>query len=96
MTMQTAKKFETLDLYLSSFLFFNGIELNLEIKGSKIAFVFEPTDKLYRLMAEFNSNSEVPVSDFVTTLKILRGKILSAKESIAGNGNGRRYGNGPS
>jgi len=83
-----AKKFTTLDIYLSSFISLQGIEPVLEIKGNKVAFTFEPTDRLYRLMADFNSNVDVPVADYATAIKALKGKMLSAKESISRNGNG--------
>lgn len=91
--MESRQKFTTLDLYLSSFISLQGIEPNLEIKGNKVAFSFEPTDRLYRIMADFNSNAEVPVADYATILKTLKGKMLSLKEGIAGNGNWRKHGN---
>jgi hypothetical protein len=40
----------------------------------------------------FNGNTEVRVADFVTTVKTLRGKMLSSKESINGNVKGMRNG----
>ena len=92
--METERRFTTLDLYLSSFFILQGIEPDLEIKGNKVAFLFEPSDKLYRLMSEFNSNTDVPIADYVTCLKVLRGRMLTLKEHIPGNGNRKKYGNG--
>ncbi|MCX5806587.1 MAG: hypothetical protein NT010_11060 [Proteobacteria bacterium] len=84
------KTFSTLDIYLSSFLFLNGEEPDLTIKNNKVAFNFDANDNVYRLMAEFNTNPEIPCLDLITAIKTLRGKMLSAKESITGNGG--RYG----
>jgi hypothetical protein len=81
-----------LDIYLSSFLSLHGIKPELETKNGKVVFSFEATDKLYRLMNLFNSNEPVPVADFVTTIKTLRKKMLTVKESIDGNGKGARNG----
>ncbi len=75
-----------LDIYLSSFLSLHGVEPTLELKNGKVIFTFESTDQVYRLMNLFNSNKPVPVADFVTVVKTLRGKMLTAKESIQGNG----------
>lgn len=91
MTMEAEKKFTTLDLYLASFILLQGIDPELQITGNKVAFLFEATDRLYRLMGLFNSNTNVPVADYTTALKILRGKMLSFKENIPGYENGRRY-----
>jgi hypothetical protein len=81
------KIFSTFDLYLSSFCSLNNIEPKLENRDGKIVFVFTTGDDLYRLLDRFNSNESVPVNDFVTKIKILRGKMLTAKE---GNGYERR------
>lgn len=76
-----------IDINLASFLSLCGIEPTLENRNGKIVFLFETSDNLYRLINDFNSNTLVPVADFVTRLKTLRGKMLSAKEA-----NGSRYG----
>lgn len=90
--MHMAKTFSTLDIYLSAYLALQNIEPELEVKNGKTVFNFEVTDKLYMLMGEFNSNILVEVADYTTKIKTLRGKMLSAKESVAGHGNGDRHG----
>jgi hypothetical protein len=87
-TQDMAKVFTTLDLYLASFLSLNNLEPKLEIHGGKVLFAFEATADLYRMMTHFNENVPVPVTDFVTAVKVLRGKMLTVKEGIAGNGKG--------
>lgn len=90
--MTMLKEFSTLDIYLAAFLSLHGIEPNLEIRNGKVVFTFEADDQVYRLMNLFNSNVDVPVADFVTTVKTLRGKMLSQKESITGYGKGNGRG----
>ena len=83
------RTFTTLDLYLSSFLSLNGLSPRLEVRNARVVFTFATNDQLYRLMSLFNDNVDVPVADFVTTIKTLRGKMLSVKEGIGGNGKGK-------
>jgi hypothetical protein len=89
--MAEKRTIDLLDLYLSSFLSLNGISPKLEVKSGKVHFVFDADDRIYHLMNLFNWNVEVPIVDFVTTVKTLRGKMLTLKESN-GNGKGARYG----
>jgi hypothetical protein len=44
------------------------------------------------MMTHFNENVPVPVADFATAVKVLRGKMLTMKEGIEGNGKGARNG----
>ncbi|MFA5823055.1 MAG: DUF5659 domain-containing protein [Thermodesulfovibrionales bacterium] len=73
------KTFETLDLYLSSFLALSGMTPRLELINGKVIFVFDVSNKLYELMRDFNSNDPVFVTDFVTMIKMMRGKMLSMR-----------------
>jgi len=84
--------FTTLDIYLASLLTLNGIPPTLELNNGRVIFTFPATDQLYKLTMDFNSNVNVPVADFVTIVKTLRGKMLTAKESIKGNGKGAKNG----
>jgi hypothetical protein len=90
--MEKTKELELIDLYLSSYLTLQGQEPRLINKGGKIIIVFDATDEVYRLMAEFNANPEVPCLSLITKIKTLRGKMLTAKESMTGHGNGERHG----
>ena len=91
--MATTKTFSTLDIYLASFLSLHDVQPQLEDNNGKIIFTFEATETVYRLMNLFNGNVDVPVADFVTTVKTLRGKMLTAKEGTYANGKGERNGN---
>ncbi|MGD9579708.1 MAG: DUF5659 domain-containing protein [Syntrophorhabdus sp.] len=86
--MATTKTFSTLDIYLSAFLLLYYLEPILEIRNGKVVFTFESTDRLYQLMNLYNSDEQVPVATFSTQIKTLRGKMLTAKESIKGYGKG--------
>jgi hypothetical protein len=86
--MAKTKNFSTLDIYLASFLSLHDQNVILELRNGKVVFTFESTDNLYRLMNQFNSNEDVPVADYTTAVKTLRGKMLSKKESIHWKGNG--------
>ncbi len=83
-----------LNLGLTSFLKLHGISPTLEVKNGRVVFTFEANDQLYRLMNLFNGNTHVPVADFVTTVKTLRGQMLTVKEGIDGNGKGAKNGHG--
>lgn len=85
------KTFSTMDLYIAAYLSLHGIEPALENRNGKVIFAFTANDTLYRLMNDFNSNEPVEVVDYTTAIKTLRGKMLSLKESITGNGNGYRH-----
>jgi hypothetical protein len=90
--MAKTKTFSTLDIYLASFLSLHDQDIILELRNGKVVFTFESTDNLYRLMNQFNSNEEIPVLDYTTAIKTLRGKMLTAKESINGHGKGNEHG----
>ena len=72
--------FTTLDIYLSSFLSIHGVEPSLEMNNGRVIFVFHATDELYNLTHKFNSNVNVPVTDFVVAIKTLRGQMLTMRE----------------
>ena len=92
MPREEQRLFTTLDIYLAGFLSLQKIAPTLEVKNGRVVFTFEANDQLYRLMNLFNGNANVPVADYVTVIKTLRGKMLTVKEGIAGNGKGARNG----
>ncbi|PIV41227.1 MAG: hypothetical protein COS27_10430 [Nitrospirae bacterium CG02_land_8_20_14_3_00_41_53] len=77
--MAKERRFSTIDINLSSFLELNGLHASLELIKGKVVFVFPANDTLYKLLEAYNSNSPVPVGDFVTRLKILRGQMLTMR-----------------
>lgn len=77
--MTETKTFQTLDLYISAFLILCGIQPELQVTNGRVIFVFPQNDDLYRLLSNYNSNVNVPVADFVTTVKMLRGQMLTMR-----------------
>lgn len=73
------KTLSTLDLYLSSFLTLHGIQPELETNNGRVTFNFKVTDELYSLSNAYNGNEPVPVADFVTAIKTLRGQMLTLR-----------------
>lgn len=73
--------FTTLDIHLASFLKLNGIPPTLQLNNGRVVFTFPATNQLYKLTMDFNSNVPVPVADFVTTVKTLRGQMLTLRGS---------------
>ena len=92
MPREEQRLFTTLDIYLAGFLSLQKIAPTLEVKNGRVIFTFPAADQLYRLMDLYNSNTNVAIADFVTTVKTLRGKMLTARESIGENGKGVRNG----
>jgi hypothetical protein len=92
--MAKRKVFGTLDIYIVSFLALHGVEATLKVQNGKVVFEFDPTDNLYQILNRYNSNENVPVADFVTSVKTCRGKMLSLKKSFEHpeNENGHRNG----
>jgi hypothetical protein len=88
MGMGNKNYFTTLDLNLVAYLTLYGLEPSLEKRSGKIIFIFDASDELYRLINEFNSNRLVPVNDYVTKQKILRGKLIQLRNE-KGYENGR-------
>lgn len=89
MEMMERRILSIIDINLASFLSLHGIEPTLKNLNGKIIFLFEADDNLYKLISDFNSNVKTPICDFVTRLKILRGKMFTAKEESGSALNGR-------
>lgn len=81
MTKSEQKTLQILDLYLSAFLSFSGIPPKLELNNGKVVFTFPVSDDLYKLMINYNSNVNVPVTDFVTGVKALRGQMITLRNN---------------
>ncbi len=76
---KTSKNWQTLDIYLSSFLQLNGFPPRLELNNNRVVFVFDISDEIYKLIADYNSNIPIAVTDYVTTVKRLRGQMLTMR-----------------
>lgn len=79
MAMTEQKTMSTLDIYLSAFLSLHGLRPELKNNNGRVTFDFLVNDELYRLANAYNSNEPVPVADFVTEIKTLRGQMLTMR-----------------
>ncbi len=79
--MKKKMNFETMDIYLSAFLSLSGLQPTLKLNQGKVIFSFPSCNDLYTVMTNFNSNVNVPVTDFVTTVKTLRGQMLTMRNN---------------
>ena len=73
------KTLKVLDINQASFFTVCGIQPILELLNGRVIFKFPVTDKIYKLMDDYNSNVKIPILDFVTTLKSLRGQMLTMR-----------------
>ncbi len=80
------KRWTSLDINLAAYLNFRGIPIELENLSGRVIFAAHQSDELYRLLDAYNQNDAVPVLDFVSSLKILKSRMISAK----GNGHEHR------
>jgi hypothetical protein len=67
------------DLYIAAFLILYKLEPKLEMKNGRVFFIFEGSEQVYRLMNEFNSDVEIPVSSYVAAIKSLRARMFGVK-----------------
>jgi len=81
MTKTEQKALKVLDINQASFFALCGIPPILELINGRVIFNFPVSNKIYRLMDNYNSNVNVPILDFVTTLKSLRGQMLTMRSS---------------
>lgn len=75
------KKFTTLDISLAAFFEVRGVPADLEFFKERVIFAFPADDLLYTLLREFNTNAAVNITDYVSTLRALKGKLLAMKNS---------------
>lgn len=73
------KTLSLLDIHLSAFLSLHGLQPELKINDGRVTFNFPVMDNLYKLMDAYNSNAPTPIADFVVSVKILRGQMLTLK-----------------
>ena len=78
------------DIHTAAYLEFKGIELTLCKIGTRVVFSISADDLSYRLLAEFQTNPEVPILEYVNLLRRLRSRMLDVRDGTP-NGNGRRY-----
>jgi len=77
---ERSKKFQTLDLYLASYLSLRGHAPAFVRKGTRVVFEFPASDEVYRVAAEYNGNPDVELLDFISEIRKNRSHMLSGRE----------------
>ncbi len=73
------KRFETQDIWLSTFLYMCGLVPILKMRQDTVVFAFPASSDLDRLIVNFNNNVSVPSLDFVNAHKLVRGRMHDLK-----------------
>lgn len=73
------KRFTLLDIHIAAFLELHGIHAELENQNGRVIFVFPASDELYRLANAYNLNISIPITDYISTLRTLKARMLSAR-----------------
>jgi len=73
------KKFETYDVWLSAFIKLLYQSPELHLMNNRVTFVFPLSEELFKIVTDYNCNIDVPIADYVSTVKTLRGQMLSMR-----------------
>jgi len=68
------------DIHQAAFLRLNNIPLTFVKSGTRVVFQFTATREVTKLLDLYNQNPSVPLLDFVSHLRFLRGKMLSLRD----------------
>jgi hypothetical protein len=74
-----AKKFQVLDVYLAAWLSMKGHPPDFIRQGTRVIFEFPASDEVYRIAAQYNGNPDVALLDFVSEVRKVRSRMLSAR-----------------
>ena len=81
--MSKAKeKIPVFDIHTASYLELKNISPQLTMQGTRVVFEFDPTDEVYKLLREYQSNPSIPILDYVNVLRRLRARMLSMRGEI--------------
>lgn len=83
--MANAKRFPLYDIYQTSWLHFNGIEITLSKEGNRVIFEVPASEETYQLLKEYETNLQIRLLDMVGSLRRMRARMLDLRD-----GDGRR------
>jgi hypothetical protein len=84
--MKTNHRITIFDINQAAFLASQGCEPELVLQGGRVNFSFPADDDYFRLSDAYNLNLEIPILDYVKALRMLRSKMMSAKDNAKDNG----------
>lgn len=68
------------DVYLASYLDFKGIEVDFrQAPTGRVVFLLPGKKETHDLMTQFNSNPQVPLLDYVQSLRKVRARMISMR-----------------
>ena len=71
---------ESHDVYTAAFCDYNGIEINYRLgRNGRVVFLLPGDQKTAAALVTYNSNPQVPVLDFVQSLKKVRAKMIALR-----------------
>lgn len=73
-------KIPIMDIYTASWLYLHGNIPELDLRGTRVIFLFPSDENFYRLMDSYNNNSPVFVLDFIKALRTLRSQMLNIRD----------------
>lgn len=90
--MAPTKRLPLYDIHQVAFLEYKDTPVVLTKQGSRVVFEVPATEKIYKLLREYQSNPSILLLDYVAVLRRLRARMLEARD---GNGErGRMMGHG--
>jgi hypothetical protein len=76
---QNKSKIPIFDINTAAYLELSNIAPELTLQGTRVVFEFPATDRVFKLLSEYQSNPSVPVLDYVNVLRRLRSRMLSMR-----------------
>ncbi len=77
--MADEKRIPLYEIHTAAWLEFKGIELTLTKQGTRVVFEFNPSEKAYDLLRQYQENPLTPILDYVNVLRRLRARMLSMR-----------------
>jgi len=74
-------EYTTLDAYQAAYLTLRGLPVSYILQNGLIVFSFSETKELREALRDYMNGAEVPVFQFVTRVKMLRGQVHNRKGS---------------
>jgi hypothetical protein len=73
------EKVPIMDIYLAGYLTMQGIPPELTLQGTRVCFEFPATKEVYKHAKDYNDNPDVPILNFVATVRRLRAQMLAGR-----------------
>lgn len=68
------------DIWFASYQKLKNNPPELTLQGTRVVFEFASTPEFYKIAAEYNSNPDVSLLDYISVVRRLRAEMLTLKE----------------